>query len=80
MSPRVTVYGTPTCGYCAAVKRYLKEHRIAFRDVDVSRDPHAAAEMKRKSGGTAAPVIDVNGRVIVGFDKRRLNAVLGIKA
>jgi glutaredoxin 3 len=79
MAARVVVYATPTCGHCAAAKRYLKEHRVAFREVDVSRDPGAAAEMKRKSRGTAVPVIDVNGRIIVGFDKRKLNAALGIK-
>jgi len=75
----VTVYSTPTCGYCAAVKRYLKDNKIRFREVDVSRDERGAAEMKRKSRQNAVPVIDANGRIIVGFDKRRLNAALGIK-
>jgi glutaredoxin 3 len=79
MASRVIIYTTPTCGYCAAVKRYLKNHRIPIREIDVSRDPRAAAEMKRKSGGTAVPVIDAGGRIIVGFDKRGLNAALGIK-
>jgi glutaredoxin 3 len=79
MAPRVTVYSTPTCRYCAAAKKYLKQHRIAFRDIDVSRDAQAAAEMKRRSGQQGVPVIDVNGRIIVGFDKRRLDAALGIK-
>jgi glutaredoxin 3 len=76
---KVTVYSTPTCGYCAAAKRYLKDHKIPFRDIDVSRDPHSAAEMKRKSGQQGVPVIEVNGRIVVGFDKRRLNAALGLK-
>lgn len=75
----ITVYSTPTCRYCIAVKRYLKERSVRFRDLDVSRDAGAAAEMKRKSGQTGVPVIDVNGRVIVGFDKGRLNSALGIK-
>ena len=75
----VVVYSTPTCRFCVAVKRYLKDHKIPFRDVDVSRDAQAAAEMTRKSGQRGVPVIDVNGRTIVGFDKRRLNAALGIK-
>ena len=46
----VVVYSTPTCRFCVAVKRYLKDHKIPFRDIDVSRDAHAAAEMTRKSG------------------------------
>jgi glutaredoxin-like YruB-family protein len=75
----VTVYSTPTCGYCTAAKRYLKQCSIPFRDVDVSRDVRAAAEMERKTGQRGVPVIDVNGRAIVGFDKARLNAALGIR-
>jgi glutaredoxin 3 len=75
----VIVYSTPTCGFCTALKRYLKDRKIRFREVDVSRDAGAAAEMKRKTGQQGVPVIDVNGRMIIGFDKRRLNAALGIR-
>ncbi len=75
----VIVYSTPTCRFCTAVKRYLKDHKVSFRDIDVSRDAGAAAEMVRKTGQKGVPVIDINGRVIVGFDKRRLNAALGVK-
>jgi glutaredoxin 3 len=74
----VTVYSTPTCRYCVAAKRYLEERSIRFRDIDVSRDASAAAEMVRKTGQQGVPVIDVNGKAIVGFDKGRLNAALGI--
>jgi len=79
MALRVIIYTTPTCRYCAALKQYLKQRKIPFRDVDVSCDPQAAAEMKRKSGQQAVPVIDINGRIIVGFDTRRLNAALGLR-
>jgi len=75
----VTVYSTPTCGYCRAAKQYLKQRSVPFRDVDVSRDARAAAEMVRKTGQNGVPVIDVNGKTIVGFDKGRLNAALGIR-
>jgi glutaredoxin-like YruB-family protein len=74
----VTVYSTPTCSFCVAAKHYLRQHAIPFRDVDVSRDARAAAEMVRKTGQRGVPVIDVNGTAIVGFDKARLNAALGI--
>jgi glutaredoxin 3 len=76
----VTVYSTPTCGFCNAAKRYLAQKRIRFREVDVSKDARAADEIARRAGQRVVPVIDVNGRLIVGFDKRRLNAALGIKA
>jgi glutaredoxin 3 len=75
----VIVYSTPTCGFCTALKQYLKDRKIRFRDVDVSRDARSAAEMKHKSGQQGVPVIDIDGHIIVGFDKRRLNAALGIK-
>ena len=74
----VTVYSTPTCRYCVAAKRYLAQHRVKFRDVDVSRDARAAAEMIRKTGQQGVPVIDVNGTAIVGFDKGRLDRALRI--
>lgn len=75
----VVVYSTPTCRYCGAVKKYLKDRNISFRDIDVSRDPRAAAEMVRKTGQQGVPVIDINGRIVVGFDKSRLDAVLGLR-
>ena len=75
----VTVYTTPTCSFCNATKRYLQEKRVRFREVDVSRDATAADEIARRTGRRAVPVTDVNGRLIVGFDKRRLSAALGIR-
>lgn len=75
----VLVYTTPTCPYCQAAKRYLKERGVPFREVDVSRDPVGARDLVRKSGQMGVPVIDVNGKIIVGFDRGRLNQVLGLR-
>ncbi|MCL4425414.1 MAG: NrdH-redoxin [Firmicutes bacterium] len=75
----VIVYTTPTCRFCAAVKRYLQERNITFRDIDVSRNPAAAVEMVRKSGQQGVPVIDINGKIIIGFDKPKINSALGIR-
>jgi glutaredoxin-like YruB-family protein len=75
----VTVYSTPTCRFCTAAKRYLARNGVRFREVDVSRDAQAAAEVARRTGRNSVPVIDVNGRLIVGFDQRRLAAALGIR-
>ncbi|MBE3576350.1 MAG: glutaredoxin family protein [Limnochordales bacterium] len=77
MKPAVTVYSTPTCPYCNAAKRYLKERGVPFRDVDVSRDQRAAMEMIRKSGQMGVPVLDIGGRIVVGFDRNKINALLG---
>ncbi len=77
-SSRVVVYSTPTCPYCTAAKRYLRDRRVSFADVDVSRDSRAAADMVRKSGQQGVPVLDINGNIIVGFDRRRIDSALGL--
>jgi len=75
----VLIYTTPTCRFCNAAKRYLRERGIPFRDIDVSRNQAAAREMVRKSGQLGVPVLDINGKIIVGFDRTRINRALGIR-
>ena len=75
---RVTVYSTPTCSWCTTLKTHLKKNGIRFQDIDVSRDQNAAQEMQRKSGQMGVPQTDIDGQVIVGFDKTRINTLLGI--
>ena len=58
-------------------KNYLKRNNVAFEDVDVSRDREQAMDMIRKSGQRGVPVIDYNGEIIVGFDKKRLSELIG---
>ena len=72
----VKVYSTPTCPFCTMAKKYLKENDIPFEDVDVSRDRAQAMDMIRKSGQRGVPVIDYEGEIIVGFDKRRLEQLI----
>ena len=75
---RVTVYSTPTCSWCNTLKTHLKKHGIRYSDIDVSRDQQAAQEMQRKSGQMGVPQTDIEGQIIVGFDKTRINTLLGI--
>ncbi|MCB2220899.1 MAG: glutaredoxin family protein [Bacteroidetes bacterium] len=75
---RVTVYSTPTCSWCNTLKTHLKKHGVRYRDVDVSKDQNAAQEMQRKSGQMGVPQTDIDGQIIVGFDKNRINTLLGI--
>jgi glutaredoxin 3 len=63
----VIVYSTPACPYCLMVKAFLKKKKIPFESYDVSRDRQRAEEMVRKSGQMGVPVIDVNGRIFVGY-------------
>lgn len=74
----VTVYTTPTCTWCNTIKRHLQEHGVRYREIDVSADQKAAEEMVRKSGQQGVPQTDINGQIIVGFDKNRINSLLGI--
>jgi glutaredoxin 3 len=74
----VVVFSTPTCGWCVKLKSYLKEQRVTFRDVDVSRDPRAAEDMVRKTGQMGVPQIWINSQAVVGFDKAKIDRLLGI--
>lgn len=76
---KVIMFSTPTCSFCNQAKRYLREKNIRFRDVDVSKDQSAAADMQRRTGQSGVPVMLINNKAIVGFDKPRINQLLGIK-
>lgn len=74
----VVVYTTPVCPWCNRVKTYLRQNRVRFREVDVSRDTSIADELVRRSGQTGVPQIDIDGTMIVGFDQAKIDAKLGI--
>jgi glutaredoxin len=76
----VIVYTTPTCGFCAQLKRYLDQRRIPFVEYDVSQDPHRATEMVRISGQQGVPVSIVDGQVVLGADIPRINQLLAQRA
>ena len=72
----VTIYSTPSCGYCNMAKDYFKKNSIPFTDFNVAIDPKRAEEMVKKSGQMGVPVIDVNGRIIVGFNQSAIDSAL----
>ena len=72
----VKIYSTPTCPYCAMAKAFLKEHGVPFVERDVAGDKAAATEMMEKSGQMAVPVLDINGEIIVGFDRDAIKKAL----
>ncbi len=77
--PKVLMFSTPTCHYCKVAKRYFKEQNIRFKDVDISRNPSAASDMQKRTGQMGVPVIVINNRPIVGFDKNKINKMLGLR-
>jgi glutaredoxin 3 len=72
----VAVYSTPSCAYCAMVKDFLRKKKVPFEEYDVSRDRRRADEMVRKSGQMGVPVVDANGRVLVGYRPSELEQAL----
>lgn len=76
--PRVTLFTTPSCSYCRLAKSYLRQRGIKFKDVDVSKDPAAARDMVRRSGQQGVPVIDIGGKIIVGFDRPKVDKLLNL--
>lgn len=72
----VKVYSTPVCPYCIRAKSYLEEKKINFQNIDVSTDSQGLEEMVKLSGQMGVPVIVVDGRVIVGFDRDKLEELL----
>lgn len=78
MKHDVKIYTTPTCIYCKFAKQFFKENQVDYSEVDVTKDRSAAQEMIEKSGQMGVPVIDVDGKIIVGFDKPALKKALSI--
>ena len=78
MDKKVKIYSTPACPYCIRTKQFLKDNNVVFEDVDVSLNQTAAEEMVSKSGQMGVPILDIEGEIIVGFDKERIKQALGI--
>ncbi|NLE91072.1 MAG: NrdH-redoxin [Elusimicrobia bacterium] len=74
----VKVYSTPTCPYCIRLKQFLKESNVVFEDIDVSVNRAAADEIVDRTGQMGVPVIDIEGELIVGFDRERVKQALGL--
>jgi glutaredoxin-like YruB-family protein len=74
----VIVYTTDVCPWCTRVKAYLRQNAIPFREINVQRDQSAARRMVERSGQQGVPQLDIDGRVVVGFDKTRIDSLLGI--
>ena len=79
MAKNVTVYSTPTCPFCLRAKQYLKDNNIQFTEHDVGANPDKAQEMISKSGQMGVPVIDIDGKIVIGFDKDKIKSELGIQ-
>jgi len=79
MDKKVTVYSTPTCPFCVRAKQFLKDNNVPFEDIDVSENHEKAQVMIKKSGQMGVPVLEIDGQIVVGFDKDKIKEALGLK-
>ena len=75
---QVTIYSTPTCVYCKLAKAYFKENGVKYTEFDVASDHEKAEQMIERSGQMGVPVIEIDGKIIVGFDKPSIKQALGL--
>jgi len=79
MVNNITLYTAPGCVYCQMAKDFFKLNNIVYEEKDISVDDKARDEMIEKSDQLGAPVIDIDGNIIIGFDKEKLSALLNLK-
>lgn len=75
---KVIVYTTNTCPYCVLAKDYLKKKGVEFQEINVSNDREKAMEMMKKSGHNGVPQIEINGQMVLGFNKPKIDQLLGL--
>jgi len=73
---KVIVYSTPSCPYCKMSKNFFKENNVSYEDVNVAVDHARAQEMVNKSGQMGVPVIDIEGKIVVGFQPKVFEQLL----
>jgi glutaredoxin 3 len=72
----INIYSTPSCSYCTLAKNYFKKNKIAFTEYNVATNMDKANEMVKKSGQMGVPVLDINGRILVGFNPTDIEKAL----
>lgn len=76
----ITIYSTPTCVYCKTLKEYFNSKHIAYTEVDVASNEQELEKMVVISGQMGVPVTDIDGEVVIGFDRERIDEILKLKA
>jgi glutaredoxin 3 len=76
---KVKVYSTKFCPYCVTLKQFLEKHNVEFEEIDVSENKEAQEEMIEKSGQMGVPVAEIDGEIIIGFDRGKISKLLNIE-
>ena len=74
----VTIYSTPTCVYCKSLKEYLTKHNIQFQEIDVASNESELEKMVAISGQMGVPVVEIDGNVVIGFDREKIDQLLNL--
>jgi glutaredoxin 3 len=77
---KVTIYSTPTCVYCKMAKEFFKKNNVAYEEYDVAADMKAREDMMAKSHQLGVPVIDIDNNIVIGFDQKTIEKLLGLGA
>jgi len=75
----VKVYTTVACPYCCTLKLFLQQHGVVFEEIDVTQNGEAREEMIQKSNQISVPVLDIDGEIVTGFDKEKIEKLLNIQ-
>jgi len=75
----VKVFTTPTCPTCFVLKQFLEEHKIDFKEIDVSQDEKSREEIIKKTGQMSTPIVEIDGQIVIGFDKKKILKLLNIE-
>ena len=78
MAKFVKIYTTPTCVYCKMAKEYFAKNNVSYQEFNVAENATAREEMVSKSRQFGVPVIDINGTIIVGFNRQAVAKALNI--
>lgn len=79
MKAKIILFSTPSCSWCKKIKEYLKSNGFTYKEIDVSRDAAARADMIRKTGQEGVPQTWINNHPVVGFDRAKLDRLLEIR-
>lgn len=74
----IKVYTTPECRFCDAVKTFIEEKGFEYEEIDVGNNQILADQMIREKGQIIVPLVEIDGEVILGFDRQKIESLLYI--
>lgn len=73
---KIKIYTLPWCPHCNALKEHLNNNKIEYKNIDVEENEKEAEEIIEKTGQSSFPIIDIEGEIIIGFNKNKIEVLL----